>query len=255
VALALSAISALAQENAIAPTTNTGVRSGIIKEAQKDIRNLKQGVKAEIKDIKAGMRGATVEEKKAIIQQVKEKREAEKEVIQQKREALRANIEAKKEELKNKIQTKREELKQRLEKVKDERKKNIVEKVDNQLRELNENRVKHFTAVLEKLEDILTRVVSLADKAETNGEDVSNVRTTVKTAEDAIAAARLVIEAQAGKVYGVTVNTEDTLKNDVGQARQALHGDLTKTKDSVSAVREATQKAIQSLKDVPETSQ
>jgi DNA repair exonuclease SbcCD ATPase subunit len=252
-ALVLSAIPVLAQEDAAAPATNTntGVRSGTIKEAQKDIRDLRQGVKAEIKDIKAGMRGAAVEEKKAIIQQVKEKREAEKEAIKQKREALKANMEAKKEELKSKIQIKRDELKQRLEKVKDERKKNIVEKVDNQLRELNENRIKHFTAVLEKLEDILARVVARADKAETNGGDVSNVKTAVKTAEDAIAVARLVIETQAGKIYSVTVNTEDTLKKDVGQARQVLHSDLTKVKDSVSIAREATQKAIQSLKDVP----
>ena len=67
-------------------------------------------------------------------------------------------VEAKREEVKSKIEAKRGELKEKLGKIKDERKKQVVEKVYNQINELNKRRLDHFSAVLEKLEKVLDRI-------------------------------------------------------------------------------------------------
>ena len=56
--------------------------------------------------------------------------------------------------------------------------------------------------------------------------------------------AEAVVEAQAGKTYTLTVNSEDKLRDDVGKARQSLHADLRavhqKVKLAMDAVHEAT---------------
>ena len=135
--------------------------------------------------------------------------------------------------------------------VKDERKKQLVEKISNQLKELNERMMNHFSNVLEKLEKILAKIGSRADKAVANGVDVSAVRTAITAAEQVIAASREAIKVQLAKVYVPTVSTEDNLRVDVGGARQALHADLVRVRDTVVAAREAVRKVHAILAQIP----
>jgi Mg2+ and Co2+ transporter CorA len=179
------------------------------------------------------------------------KRQELKNLMEQKQTELRNQIQAKREELKSQIEAKRTELKNRLAKVKDENKKRIVERVYNQINELNKRMTDHFLNVLEKLEKALERISSRAAKAEANGRDISAVRTAINEATNAIAVSRTAVQNQAAKIYALTINTENTLKTDVGKIRQTLHSDLMAVQKIIKSVQEAVRKAATTLAQIP----
>lgn len=185
------------------------------------------------------------------IEQIRQKRDELKNTIDQKRIEFKNQIETKRAELKNTIETKRQELKERLKVVKNERKKEAVERIDNRLDALNERMTNHFSEVLERLEKVLSNIASRADKAAVSGVDVSTIRTAITDAQSAISASRQAIETQAGKTYKIDITTETGLRQDVGKARQGLHDDLVKVRDTVFAGREAVKKAATTLAQIP----
>lgn len=170
-----------------------------------------------------------------------------KNLLQQKKIEFQSRIELRRTELKDKIQAKREELKQRLQNIKDENKKKIVERIDQNIDALNEKILNHFSNVLEHLENVLAKIVSRTDKAEINGRDVTSVEAAIQAAGAAITASRSAIEIQTNKIYTIATSTEDTLRLEVGKARQALHDDLVRVRDAVFAAREAVKKAAAEL--------
>ena len=188
---------------------------------------------------------------KDIRKEFEAKRTEAKNLMESKKEEFKNKVEAKREEIKSKIEAKRTELKTRLAKIKDERKKQIVEKVYNQINELNKRRLDHFSAVLEKLEKVLDRISNRAAKAEINGRDISAVKIVITEATNSIAAARTAIQNQAGKVYAPVISAESALKTDVGKIRQALHGDLVSVQETVKIGREAVRKAATALAQIP----
>ena len=150
------------------------------------------------------------------------------------------------------IEERRAELQTRLQSIRDERKKQAVERIHEAVNALNERMTDHFTNVLDQIDKMLDRVESRTDKAEANGLDVSTVRPEITNAENAIAAARAAVEAQAGKVYEVQITgSETTLRADVGKTRQELHEDLTGVRDLVKAAREAVRNAAVTLAQIP----
>lgn len=214
------------------------------KEEKKEVRKENKEEKKELKeDTKEEMK----EKKEAMKQEMESRREELKQKMEEKREELKQRLEQKKEALKDRIEAKREELKERLKIIKDERKKQVVEKIDRSLDALNDKMTKHFLNVLEKLEDILARISERADKAESDGIDVSLVDAAIALAQTAIDSAKAAVETQAGKTYTLTVNAEDKLRVDVGKARQALHADLRTVYGTVKKAKEAVHAAASTL--------
>ncbi len=170
-----------------------------------------------------------------------------KQQAQAERQKFQKELETKRDEIKSRIEKQKENLKARLAKIKDENKKKIVERINDQINELNTKLTDHYSAVLDKLGDILNRISSRADKAAANNVDVSSVRTAITAAQSAIDGARTAVKAQAGKTYPITVNAESTLKTDVGKARQAFHSDITAVFNSVKTARQAVQNAATTL--------
>lgn len=195
--------------------------------------------------------------KKVDFEKFQEKRAQMKESTKQKREEFKKTIEAKRETLKGGTKAKGEDLKKRLTGVKDEKKRQSIEKIDQRLGALNEKMLNHFSAILEKLEEVLEKISSRADKAEAHGMNVSPVRDSINEARTEIAAARTAIVGQTGKTYTIVISTATTttsggtLKSDVGKARQALHADLVKVREKVFAAREAVKKAAVALAQIP----
>jgi len=174
-----------------------------------------------------------------------------KNLMEQKQAELRNQIQTKREKLQAQIEAKRKELRNRLAKIKDEHKKQIVERVYIQVNELNKRITDHFLNVLERLEKVLERISSRAAKAEANGQDISAVKTAITEATNAINAAKTAVQNQASKVYSVTVNTESSLKTDVGKTRQTLHNDLKNVFNLVRTAQEAVRKAATTLAQIP----
>jgi len=221
------------------------------QDTRQQIRETRQNVRGEVKELRQNIREEVKQDREVIKKEFEAKRMEAKNLMESRREEFKNRFEAKKEEAKSKIEAKRAELKERLTKIKDERKKQVVERIYNQVNELNERLLDHFSAVLEKLEKVLDRISNRAAKAEANGRDVSAVKTAIIEATNAIALSRTAIQNQAGKVYDPVINTESALKTDVGKIRQALHGDLAGVQETVKTSWEAVRKAATALAQIP----
>lgn len=177
--------------------------------------------------------------------------ESARQTIIQNREGFQSQIQMIKENVKQKIETEREQLRTRLESIKDEQKKQIVEKIAEQIQNVNSNYIDRLNTVLNNLEEILRGISSRADKAELNGQNVTQVRTDITAAQGLIAEARAKIAAQLSLVYSITVTNESNLGTVVSEARNKLHTDLSVLKDEITKVRDAVKKAAQTLTAIP----
>ncbi len=203
-------------------------------------REIRSQVKTEIKSL----RDATREE-------IDARKEEFRALQEQRKEEFKTRLEEAKTKARQEVDAKREELKNRLQDIRDEQKKKRVEKLEKELNELNERMTNHFSEVLNKLDKVLVNIKSRTDKAEAKGLDVSSVRTMIKSDEEAIAAARAAVAAQAGKTYTPQITgVEGKLKVEVGQARQTLHRDLAAVREKVKAAREAVRKAATALSQI-----
>jgi len=183
-------------------------------------------------------------------QSIEKRMETRRGAMEQRRIEFEGRVEQTREDLTTRIEKKREELKERLQGIRDENKRKIVERIDRQMDALNKRLLKHFEAVLNKLEGILSRIGDRADRAESNGSDVSSVRSAITEAQDKIAAARSAITNQTGKTYTIEITGEERLKADVRSARQALHSDLVKVRETVKAAHAAVKDASTALAKV-----
>jgi len=172
--------------------------------------------------------------------------------LELRRDEFIRNMEDARQELRRRLEERRQELKNRLEQIKNDTKRRLSERIYDNLNALNERLTIHFGNALTQLEEVLDRIASRTDKAEANGYEVSAIRAAITAAQGAIELARDAVEAQAQKVYTFQVNTEETLRLDVGEARKLLHGDLTAVRDMVKAAREAVHDAGITLLEIPQ---
>jgi DNA repair exonuclease SbcCD ATPase subunit len=245
-----------------------------VRDVRADLNEKKIEVRAEFRDTKEGVRADLKEVKESGQQELRENRDVARDKLREiketgdveafrahreeatdrlreKRDDFRSRFEEKKRETRETLDAKRAELKERLQNVRDEKKRGIMERLENNVHKLNERMLNHFSAVLEKLEGVLSRIGSRADKAEVGGHDVSAVLTAIVEAENAIAAARDAIHAQSGVVYEFDFNDETGLRSSAEQVRKAIHDDLTRVKELVRVAHDAVRRAAVALAQIP----
>lgn len=135
-------------------------------------------------------------------------------------------IKQKRLELKEIIASKQAEFKEKLKIIRDEKKKLIVTNINTKLAELNTKHTDRYIKVLENLQKILDAITNDADKV---------------NAQQAIETAKTAVEAQATKIYSVTITTEETLRINVGQTISQLNKDLSTTYKTVITAKQAVQ--------------
>ena len=227
-----------------------------------DIKNLSQeqigAMKKTLQENQEALQNILIEKKDALKQAIQERRNIIQERINNKEEFARERIEntkqlmqERRENIREKIEEKRQIIKERLEKVEDERKQRIAEHLYDQINNLNERMSNTFSFILDKIEAVLSRIETRSEKAAENGADVSTVEAAITEAINAISASRAAIEAQSQKVYVFEVNSEETLRLDVGSIRQSLHNDLVEVRRTIVAAREAVRKAAVALARIP----
>jgi hypothetical protein len=168
-------------------------------------------------------------------------------------QAVREKLEGVKKEAQDKMQAIRADFKAKLSQVKDEKKKQTAENLHERLGTLNEKWTMHFGDVLDKYAEVLKRVESRRDKVQAAGKDTAAVNAALQAAQAAITRARTTVEVQAAKTYEVTVTTDVQLRAAFQTAHTALKKDLMALRDgAMRDAREAVQKAIQSLRAIPD---
>ncbi|MBI5153539.1 MAG: hypothetical protein HZA36_03730 [Parcubacteria group bacterium] len=183
---------------------------------------------------------------------LQEKINEQKENAQQGREAIKQRMQAAQEAAKTKREATTKKLKAKLTSIKDERKKETVERLDARFTEINEKFTLHLGESLDRLEDLLQKVSSRADKAAANGRDVALVRTTIETAKTEITKARTAAETQLTKTYPIAVTNEAQLKSAVATTRTSLNKDLKTLKETVQKAHKAVVDATKMLKNIPQ---
>lgn len=211
-----------------------------VEEGRQEIKTIREEGREELKTLQERAR-----------QEIKTLTTSSRESIKEKRDEFRAEVEVKRTELRDRVEARKTELREELQKIKDERKKSVVEGIDERLAKINEDRLKHFSNVLDQIAEVLERVVSRTDKAEANGLDVSAVRVVITDARTAIDAGRSAITTQYDKEYKITITDETTLRADVGEIRLALQSDLGDVRDAVVAARDSVRKAAVALAQIP----
>jgi len=176
----------------------------------------------------------------------------QKENTQQEREAIQQKMQKAQETAKTKREAITKKLKEKLVRIKNEQKRQTVERLDARFTEINEKLTLRLGTALDRLEDLLQKVSSRADKAEANGRDVALVRTTIATAKTAIADARSSVEIQLTKTYPITITTEAQLKSAVAEARTSLNKDLKTLKEVVQKAHTSVVDATKMLKNIPQ---
>ncbi|MEK9183705.1 MAG: hypothetical protein AAB890_01375, partial [Patescibacteria group bacterium] len=121
-------------------------------------------------------------------------------------------------------------------------------RIDNRINSINEIRTDRFLKLLEKFEDFLDRISARADVLETEGKNVSSIRSAITSAESAIAASRSATEEQAKKIYEIVITTEGNLGNDVNASVRARQNDLKTVEETVKKAHEVVKKALSALK-------
>lgn len=159
----------------------------------------------------------------------------------------REEFQVRKEERMASIAARKQEVKTRIATIRDEKKRAALERIEEKLNKINERRTNHFLKVLERLAEILAKIQFRADRAETNGKNVSSVNTAIATAEAAIDTAETAVNAQADKVYELTVDDETTARNDAGAAIKKLQEDLRATREFIHKARTAVFDALKAL--------
>ena len=168
--------------------------------------------------------------------------------------SLKAFFERKIEEFKNNFVEKKDDVKVRFVKIKVERKKVATEKIEKQLNILNAKELKQYSSVLAQLDSALAEISKDADATEAVGLDVSHIRDAIEHVKSEIEKSRSAISAQSKKTYIIIVENEDTLKQDVGNARQFLRNDLKSVEETVKAAQTSVQDTAYLLDRLPETS-
>ena len=222
-----------------------------IEQTRKEALQKIQTIKLDTSATPEQNREAAKRVSEEVRQMLSQKREAAKQTVEETREAFQQKMEANRTAAKTQIETRREELKQKLTVIKDERKKATVENVGSKLQDINTRSLANFSETLNRIEELMQKVVTRADKAEVSGADVAQVRSDIESFKTALAAARSAIVTQTSKVYSITVVDEATLKANVEKARQTLQTDLKKVQDTVKAVREAARVAVTDLVKIP----
>lgn len=159
----------------------------------------------------------------------------------------REEFQVRKEERMASIAARKQEVKTRIAAIRDEKKRAALERIEEKLNKINERRTNHFLKVLERLAEILAKIQFRADRAETNGKNVSSVNTAIATAEAAIDAAETAVNAQADKVYELTVDDETTARDDAGASMKKLQEDLRAMREFVHKARTAVFDALKAL--------
>src|SRR3989338_10239303 len=212
-------------------------------EARENVKKEREEFRGEVKGIRATSTLSADEKRGKIEEEWKEKRkdiEKLRDERNKKAQEIRSNAQ-------KTISEKREALKIDLKKIKDERKSQIVENADKKLEKINDDRTSHLLDVLNNLEKALAKINVRIRAAQAKGVDVSSAKKASEDAAKAIATARTAVEAQAAKVYKMTITDENKLKADVGSTVKKLQDDLKQVRIVVQSAHDAVKKVAVDL--------
>jgi D-mannonate dehydratase len=209
-----------------------------IQTGKKNVINAKKEIRSEM-SLKNASSSEAVNAARANLQEMRMIAASSSEAVR----AAMANVRELQAAARNQREQDRMALQAKLQVVKDANKKAVVEKLYNNINDLNSNFVNAWTKNLSDLSSYVSALVSKASTASTTA-DLTAFNNAVTSANAAIAAAQTALTAQAAKTYTITVSTEANLKTDVSSVRNRLNGDLKSLRDLMQSAHSAVVKVL-----------
>lgn len=220
----------------------------IKKEENKKLKEIKkEEFKNEIEEIKDDFETKREERKnnfELMVQSVKEKREE-----------FKTELENKKEEAGIKIIEMKAKFKEEIKLVKDETKKIATENIIDNVQSLNIKFTNNLSDKINQIENVLISIESRIAKAETNGIDVTLIKTSIEKAKEAITLARNSVSIQTNKVYDVNITGETTLKTEMKNLRELFKKDIKSLNEQVKLAHVAVKNTAEALAQIPKIDQ
>jgi len=160
------------------------------------------------------------------------------------REQFRHTIQAQKAQAVAAREAAHTQFQQKLTTIADARKKTIVTHADTKMAEINAARLDAWTNHLDKMSQILERVIAKAATAKAGGSDTASVDDAVAAAQQAIAIAQAAVTTQSSKQYTITIGAENALKTAVTTTTRSLKQDLIAVQQTITTARNAVHAAI-----------
>jgi len=158
-------------------------------------------------------------------------------LLHRQREAFRAEVKARFLKRQQLLERARKQFRIQLQNIQDERKKQIMARIEQSLNSLNKRIVDQLSLRLDRLEDLLSKITSRAEKMESEGLVVTEALAKIETAQANIGDIREILSQQAEKVYVPQITSESNLGLAAGKSYQQLRGDIKTINDKLVAVK------------------
>ena len=172
---------------------------------------------------------------------------------QERKEAYRERIQEKIETKKEQLIQKKQQFREKLQLLKNEKKQATAARLEENLNGLNNHLVDRLAKRAETFETILEKIDSRAEKLEAEEAYVDGIYSGINSIQTEIDQFKILLTAQAEKDYIPELNTESTLKIDIGAKHQELQTDLKTLRDSLISIRKQIVSLVQSLKATQES--
>jgi len=148
----------------------------------------------------------------------------------------------------------RNDFKLKLQTIRDTKKRALVERIDTKTSTFNKKMTDKMTSALTKMSNLLIKIQEDADTISSNGQNIQNLNTLIAVAQNTITTAQETVSAQAAKEYVATIDSEDSLRVDIGQTVSQFRNDIKDTYKTVINAKQDLVNAAQELRSLKNTS-
>ncbi len=131
---------------------------------------------------------------------------------------------------------KREETREQVRTIRDENKKKITEQINQQLQHINDQAVKHFNNILERMRKLLEKI-----KTRVPAVDITPARAKIDEAQAAA-------DDLADNVYVIEFTAESGLRIGASTAKTKLRADIKAVREKVRLARQAVVDVLKAAK-------
>jgi len=151
---------------------------------------------------------------------------------QRKKEIRLRNVESRKQierirkERDEQIQSKQDQFREKLEEIRDQRRRSLAERLAENINKLNNNLSSRYNGFLNAKELVLDKIEIRFEKIEeARGIDLTSTQDSISDARNLINIARTEVISQSAKTYVVSIQSEETLRNDFKTVMEELKND------------------------------
>ncbi len=163
------------------------------------------------------------------------------------KETFQASMSAARMQMKESMQARKAAFQEKLKTIKDAKKQSLLERIVNKITTFNTTQTTRMTSNLEKLTSLITSFEEKVVKAKAAGQDTTSAEAAISSAKTALASAKTAVAAQLIKDYTITINTENTLRNDVGAVMSQFRSDMQTTHKAVVDAKQAVMQVAKEM--------